>query len=496
MLSVKNTSLFFRFFTLPIIPFFIVCVLLSFSPFSFSVFSYNTQVAEDVPEEIKLAHKSIREISLSDSGTTSLGTGFFVGKNHFITNFHVIYPMLKNIESITLSQEGNPTDLKVTNILALSAIYDLALVEVETKHFTNFLSLRESLPEPYEDLYVPAYLNNHFVNIKKTGNTFFHGTSHLSFAVNHFFLPGVSGSPVLDEQGQVVGVSSEAIHNILFALSMSDLKEFIIGNTGSNCSHFINLKSCAEKEIENLKDLATAGSVEAQRQLAMMYFYGIRTEKSWDKVVQWLSKAVEQVYVPAQDRLAMMSFNGEGIEKNRDKAVQWLSKAAKQAYALAQDHLVMMYHYDKKIEKNVDKAFQWMSKAAKQAYAPAQYHLAMMYYNGEGTEKNWDKAFQWLSKAAEQAYAPAQYQLALVYFSGKGIEKDWDKAFQWLSKAAEQAYAPAQYQLVMMYFSGKGIEKDWDKAFQWLGKAAEQAYAPAQYQQALMYFSDEGREQD
>ena len=257
MLSVKNTSVFFRFFALPIIPFFVVCVLLSFSPFSFSAFSYNAQTAEAVPEEIKLAHKSVWKISLSDSGTTSLGTGFFVGENHFITNFHVIYPMLKNIESITLSQKGNPTDLKVTNILALSAIHDLALVEVETKHFTNFLSLRESLPEPYEGLYVPAYPKNRFTDIKKTGNIFFYETSHFSFAVNHSSLPGASGSPVLDEQGQVVGVSFQAIHNILFALSMGDLKEFIIGNTGSNCVHFINLKSCAKKEIGNL---ATAGS--------------------------------------------------------------------------------------------------------------------------------------------------------------------------------------------------------------------------------------------
>ena len=434
MLSVKNTSLFFRFFALPFIPFFVVCVLLSFFLFGFPVFSHNTQTAEGVPEEIKVAHKSIWKIFLSDSGISDSdiilsGTGFFVGENHFITNFHVIYPMLKNIEHITLSQRGNPTNLKVTNILALSAAYDLALVEVETKHFTNFLSLRESLPKPYEDLYVPAYPKNHFVNIKKTGNIFFHGTSHLSFAVNHSSLPGISGSPVLDEQGQVVGVSFGAIHNILLALSMGDLKEFIIGNTGSNCSHFINLRSCAEKEIENLKDLATAGFVEAQHKLALLYYDGRRIEKNLDKAFQWLSKAAEQAYAPAQYQLAMMHYNGEGTERN------W------------------------------DKALQWMSKAVEQAYAPAQYSLAMMYYDGEGTERNWDMAFQWLSKAAELDYAPAQHGLALMYYYGEGTEKNWDMAFQWLSKAAELDYAPAQHQLVFMYYNGEGTEKNWDWLF-------------------------------
>ena len=319
MLSVKNTSVVFRFFALPIIPFFVVCVLLSFSLFSFSVFSYNAQTTEDVPEEIKWAHKSVWKISWSDSDTTPSGTGFFVGENHFITNFHVIYPMLKNIESITLSQKGNPTDLKVTNILALSAIHDLALVEVETKYFTNFLSLRESQPEPYEVLYVPAYPKNRFTDIKKIGNIFFHGISRLSFAVNHSSLHGASGSPVLDEQGQVVGVSFQAIHNILFALSMGDLKEFIIGHTGLNCAHFINLQSCAEKEIENLKDLATAGSVEAQHQLALMYYYGERIEKDWDKAFQWMSKAAEQAYALAQYQLAMMYFYGRGTEQDWDK---------------------------------------------------------------------------------------------------------------------------------------------------------------------------------
>ena len=323
--------------------------------------------------------------------------------------------MLKNIEHITLSQKGNPTNLRVTNILALSAVYDLALVEVETKHFTNFLSLRENLPEPYEDLYVPAYPKNRFTNIKKTGNIFFHGTSHLSFAVNHSSLPGVSGSPVLDKQGQVVAVSFGGKHNILFALSMGDLKEFIIGNTGLNCSHFINSKSCAEKEIENLKDLATAGFVEAQYQLALMYYYGKGIEQDWDKVLQWFSKAAEQAYAPAQYNLALMYYYGKGI-----------------------------------IEKNGDKALQWMSKAAEQAFAPAQYSLAMMYYNGKGTEQDQDKALQWMSKAAEQAYAPAQYDLALMYYNGKGTEQDRDKAVQWLSKAAKQDYAPAQHDLALI----------------------------------------------
>ena len=450
MLSVKNTSVFFRFFTLPFIPFFVVCVLLSFFLFSFSVFSYNAQTAEDVPEEIKLAQQSVWKISWSDSGITLSGTGFFVGENHFITNFHIIYPMLKNIEHITLSQKGNPTDLKVINILALSAIHDLALVEVKTKHFTNFLSLRESLPKPYEDLYVPAYLKNHFVNIKKTGNIFFYRASHLSFAVNHSFLTGASGSPVIDEQGQVVAVSFEAIKNILFALSMSDLKKFIIGNTGLNCSHFINLKSCAEKEIENLKDLATAGSVEAQHKLAVMYYYGRETERDWDRAFQWWSKAAEQNYAPAQHNLALMYYDGKGIEKNWDRAFQWWSKAAEQAHAPAQYDLALMYYYGKGIEKNWDKAFQWLGKAVEQAYAPAQYQLAVMYYYGERTEKNWDRAFQWFSKAAEQAYAPAQYGLALMYFYGQGTEKNGDKAFQWMSKAAEQAYAPAQQGLALM----------------------------------------------
>ena len=485
MLSVKNTNVFFRFFALPFIPFFVVCVLLSFSLFGFPVFSYNAQTTEGVPKEIKWAHKSVWKISWSDSGMTSLGTGFFVGENHFITNFHVIYPMLNNIEHITLSQKGNPTNLRVTNILALSAVHDLALVEVETKHFTNFLSLRENLPEPYEDLYVPAYPKNRFTNIKKTGNIFFHGTSHLSFAVNHSPLPGISGSPVLDKQGQVVAVSFGGNHNILFALSMGDLKEFIIGNTGSNCAHFINLKSCAKKEIENLKDLATAGFVEAQHQLATYYHYGV-IEKNGDKALQWWSKAAEQAYAPAQYQLAVMYYNGEGTKKNGDKAFQWFSKAAEQDYAHAQYSLAVMYYNGEGTKKNGDKAFQWFSKAAEQDYAPAQYQLAVMYYNGEGTEKNGDKAFQWFSKAAEQAYAHAQHGLALMYYHGEGTKKNGDKAFQWLSKAAEQAYAPAQYDLALMYYNGKGTEQDRDKAVQWLSKAAKQDYAPAQHDLALI----------
>ena len=498
MLSVKNTSVFFRFFFLPFIPFFVVCVLLSFSLFSFSVFSYNAQTTEDIPEEIKWAHKSVWKISWSNSGRNAFrigGTGFFVGENHFITNYHVIYPMLKDIKSITLTQEGNSINLKAANILALSAIHDLALVEVETKHFTNFLSLRESPPEPYEDLYVPAYPNNLFVNMKKTGNIFF-DRKNFFFAVNHSSLSGTSGSPVLDEQGQVVGVNFKEFNNMLSALSMGDLKEFIIGNTGLSCVHFINLKSCAEKEIENLKDLATAGSVEAQYNLATMYYYGKGVEQNLGKAFQWWSKAAEQAFAPAQHDLATMYYNGKETEQNWNKAFQWWSKAAKQAFAPAQYNLAMMYYHGEGTEQNLGKTFEWLSKAAEQAFALAQYDLATMYYKGKGTEQNRDKAFEWFSKAAEQDYAPAQHNLAVMYYNGERTERNLDKAFQWMSKAAEQDYAPAQYNLAVMYYNGEGTKRNLNKAFQWMSKAAEQDYAPAQYELAVMYYNGEGTEQN
>ena len=85
------------------------------------------------------------------------------------------------------------------------------------------------------------------------------------FSVDTPYLQGASGSPVLNEQGQISGVAFYANENMLTAIKVSYLKEFVIGNIGVKCSDFsfintivgfINAKDCIKKGIKDVQDLA------------------------------------------------------------------------------------------------------------------------------------------------------------------------------------------------------------------------------------------------
>ena len=188
-----------------------------------------------------------------------------VGVNHFITNFHVINSLLhapypedvpqNRLENeIVLSQEGNSSVLKVKRVLAVSALYDLVLFEME-EDVIDYLSPRENPPESSENLFLIAYLDGGVTKIRKTGDISYEGSKSYFFPVDHSDLGGASGSPVLDEQGLIVGVTFIGLENLLGAIKINYLKEFISGNIGLKCSGHNSARVCIEEETQNLKEL-------------------------------------------------------------------------------------------------------------------------------------------------------------------------------------------------------------------------------------------------
>ena len=275
-------------------------------------------------------------------------TGFFIGRNHFITNFHVISSMLREATDstkIVLSQQGKKSILKVKGVLAVSALHDLALLEIEG-NVTPYLSLRENPPEPSEDLFLISYPNGKFTKMKKTENIIYEDKQRYDFPVNHSYLYGTSGSPVLDKKGKVVGIVFIANGNILSTRKTHYLREFIAENIGIKCVQTVSavyesFKGCIEKEIENLKEQAEQGFVYAQFILAR--YYGRTAKQNLEKALEWYEKAAEQGYAPAQEILAYMYQEGEGVEQNFEEAFQPLKISAEQGYTPAQEALVLCH---------------------------------------------------------------------------------------------------------------------------------------------------------
>ena len=111
--------------------YFIVFILLSILFVSFP------SAKADFPDELFLQSEN-PELSVwrilsfeEDEYQLKFATGFFVEKNLFVTNFHVVFDILqrRNTSSIFLSQESNSPIVEIKRVVALSALYDLALLE-------------------------------------------------------------------------------------------------------------------------------------------------------------------------------------------------------------------------------------------------------------------------------------------------------------------------------------------------------------------------------
>ena len=249
-------------------------------------------------------------------------------------------------------------------------------------------------------------------------------------------MSGASGSPVLDEQGQVVGVTSGAFHNLLFAIKVDHLQALIHWEIGTNCILSLSviidgsIKGCIKEEIENLERLANEGSMYAQYRLGRKH----NDEDKWvdsdiNEAIFLYRESAEQGYAPAQSALGAR-YRDTGISSYINEAIKWFEKAAEQGFILSQGSLAIIYREGKgEIERNPGKAFQLYRQAAEKGYVLAQFLLGDLYERGDGVGLDITEAVKWYKKAAEQGYFIAQIDLGDMYYSGETLDQDFEQAF-------------------------------------------------------------------
>ena len=373
--------------------------------------------------QISQPEQSVWKITIPGLLTNSRiqGTGFFIGKNRFVTNSHVIsgmFPKSNNlllklfsiveeesrIGKIVLSQEGNPSTLHVKRVIALSGLYDLALLETE-QSVTNYLKLKVEVPKSGEKLVFPGYPNGVFKKTETAGPISSHEDVYFykSFIKSSEVISGASGSPLLNRKGQVVGVidrGSAGPFASISAVKAIHLKEFVRGNVGTK--NLFSVKECVEEEKEEVMKLAEKGNLQAQYRLYKWYS----------------SNDLEE----------------EGIKKNPELALQWLKEAVEGGYIPAQNDME-----EEGFEKNPELALQWLKRAAEGGYIPAQYDLSQLYSGGEveigiveiRVKENPELALKWLKRAAEQGYVLAQYELYLHYSGSEIFAEMLKKILSW-----------------------------------------------------------------
>lgn len=198
-----------------------------------SAFCHGQQTAQNLFSHYQGALYQIRLIDLGSGNKSSIGSGFQIDKaGTLVTNYHVVsdyvyFPEKYRMEY--LGADGSTGELQLVNF---DVINDLAIVNKVAPHpDADFFDLADSLPEQGGEIY--SLGNPHDLGMIVVPGTFnglkknsFYQRIHFTGSIN----PGMSGGPVVNTQGQVVGVNvATAGNQIGFLIPLNKLQILLAG---------------------------------------------------------------------------------------------------------------------------------------------------------------------------------------------------------------------------------------------------------------------------
>ncbi|MFC4210433.1 S1C family serine protease [Pedobacter lithocola] len=229
------------------------------------------QLSKQVTNAVKTQNNLIRKISSDNTPVNKLinpgnfgGTGFAVSTNGYIaTNLHVI----KDADSVYIqNSEGESFKVKVVH---RDSEYDIAILKIDDKNFRNLSALPYTIKKNStgvgENVYTWGYpkddavLGEGYVSSK---SGFIGDTTQYQVAIP--LNPGNSGGPLLDNNGNLVGIISgkeTAAEGASFAVKSKYILEAMraIPQDSLGKKLTVNKKSILsgmrrDKQIEKLQD--------------------------------------------------------------------------------------------------------------------------------------------------------------------------------------------------------------------------------------------------
>ena len=448
------------------------------------------QVAQTVAQIEVYGKKNGKEVSLGG------GSGFFIQDSKtFVTNAHVIpfllmeYDLLEDLSSIRIKKDGQL--YRVKSIQNMSIFYDLCVLEVEayTGPFLQFGKHNLN-----KDVYMMGFLPGKFHKLK--AHLSFYREEYPSYDLFPYFtdyesLKGMSGSPVVNSQGKLIGIMSQYRTWNIGVIKSKFLKD-LLNKTPFEGDIYQLIKHQWKVMIESAEN----GDMLAQHRLGELFLNDAevwmshipmsffdqalnlfsKKEFQQEQVLKWTKKAALQGYPRAMFNLGGLHLNGTfdlPEELMQEKAFYWIREAALIGYPYAEFILgFLIYEEGVGVLPSKRKAFEWILKAALQDHPRASFEAGLMHLDEDYVEPSQTKAMEWMLKSALQGNALALFTVGLVLYMGAGVEQNFAEAFQYFHIASEVAdHNPSQFILGMMYGRGIGVESDEELSHHWLAES-------------------------
>jgi hypothetical protein len=344
----------------------------------------------DIDSVVKTVQPATVKIYVFDQAGNPVaqGSGFFYQSyGHLITNYHVLGKAAKarvktpdgrefNVQAVVA--ESEPDDL-------VEAVVD---VSVGSAPYLTAAGTAPKAGDPVMVIGSPLGVdkvvsqgNVHSVMvIPKFGRGILHSA--------HSF-PGSSGSPLVNDQGEVIGIETAAVPgrpDINFAIPVE---------------RFSGLSP-------NYRELSAAPSAKT----------------------------------PVRAEVQRPDAHPAALEKDM--------QMADGGDPAAQVRVAVRYERGQEVSQNCFEALDLYRKAADQGDLRGQYHLGRMYYSGECMGKDLGEAAKWMKTAAERGFADAQQVFGNMCFNGEGVARDRVTACMWMILAASRGNAEANNLLRLM----------------------------------------------
>lgn len=238
--------------------------------------------------------------------------------------------------------------------------------------------------------------------------------------------------------------------------------------------------------FNQLQGQAILGDPSAQFDVAVMYQYGIGTDKNIEQALKFYQLAATQQDLQAEYNIGLLYLSGTDTQANYTAAVDWLTDAAFKGNDYAQYALARIYDdgyanpaNQVGIAQDSEKALAMYHLASVNNFGLAQYRLAeiLVRKNQSGLSL---EALRQQNQLIKGLYASAvaggvkQAQLPLAFYDAMDTDKQKQQhAFEVAKEAAESGNQEAALLLGMMYDRGIAVQADQDDALKWYKKASD-----------------------
>ena len=138
-----------------------------------------------------------------------MGTGFFINKVHIVTNYHVI----RNFDTIKIYSYNHPFEITDVKVIGYDADVDIAVLEVLEDLDNDYLDWSDTIPMIGDTVYALGHGISQIWSLTQGILSYDYRPNPASSFVHYIQTDAVinagnSGGPLLNEDGEVIGVNT------------------------------------------------------------------------------------------------------------------------------------------------------------------------------------------------------------------------------------------------------------------------------------------------